>query len=91
MTAVLALLLVGILAGGLVLLMTEALKRAQRQNERERMHWERERTELLNRIMYLSDRPWSPPPVEESYSPPYEEEQLWYPERELIEPYEVTG
>jgi hypothetical protein len=36
----------------------------RRAHERERDSWLRERQDLIDRIMYLADRPWSAPPAE---------------------------
>lgn len=38
------------------------LRQRERQWERREQAWERERKQLLDRVMYLSDRPWEPPP-----------------------------
>jgi hypothetical protein len=37
---------------------------AIRAHERERARWDTERRDLLDRIMYMADRPWSPPPIQ---------------------------
>lgn len=42
-----------------------------------------ERKELLDRIMYMAEKPWAPPPFEEEPAPP--EEPLYFPEGELLE------
>ena len=34
-----------------------------RDHARERAAWERERGQLLDRIMYMAEKPWSPPPL----------------------------
>lgn len=36
----------------------------QRQFNRERETWLAERRDLLDRIMYMAERPWAPPPAE---------------------------
>jgi hypothetical protein len=36
---------------------------------RERETWAAERRDLLDRIMYMADRPWAPPPVEGEIRP----------------------
>ena len=38
-------------------------REAVRGHERDRQSWERERQNLLDRIMYLTDRPWTLPPM----------------------------
>lgn len=47
----------------------------RRAHEREREAWLRERQDLLDRIMYLAERPWSPPPAEVRPIPSPEELQ----------------
>ena len=48
-----------------------------RQQARERDEWLRERKDLLDRIMYMADRPWTPPPTPpEATIPPVEWPQL---------------
>lgn len=47
----------------------------RRAHEREREAWLRERQDLLDRIMYMAERPWSPPPVEMRPAPSAEELQ----------------
>lgn len=39
-------------------------ERREREHERERQNWERERTELLNRIMLMAGQPWEVPPMD---------------------------
>lgn len=46
---------------------------------RQQKLWERERADLLNRIMYMADRPWTPPPVDTA-EPVIEPEPILYPE-----------
>jgi hypothetical protein len=41
---------------------------AVRSHERERARWDSERRDLLDRIMYMADRPWTPPPIGEPTS-----------------------
>lgn len=45
-----------------------SVKAMIRSHEKERAAWAAERKELLDRIMYLSDRPWGLP-ERESYAP----------------------
>jgi len=42
-----------------------AYERVVREHERERMAWEHERANMLDRIMLLSGTPWTPPPMPE--------------------------
>lgn len=44
--------------------MERILTDRERAFAREREVWARERGDLLDRIMYLADRPWTPPPAE---------------------------
>lgn len=59
-----ALATVAILAVAVIVVMGDALRRRERAWERKESTWSKERNELLDRIMYLSGRPWSPPPEE---------------------------
>lgn len=47
----------------------------QRRHERDADAWMRERRDLLDRIMYMADRPWSPPPT----PPPVEQPEIEWP------------
>jgi hypothetical protein len=38
--------------------------------EKKEQAWAAERQELLNRIMFLADRPWATPPAQEEVAPP---------------------
>lgn len=42
-----------------------ASARSDRKHERREQAYAAERRELLNRIMYLSNRPWESPPIEQ--------------------------
>lgn len=48
-----------------------------REHQRERQVWERERAVLIDRVMHLAGRPWTPAPVEVAEGPrlpdPYED------------------
>ena len=62
-----------------------ALENVLKQHERERERWDRERAELLDRIMYLSDRPWGPPPAPPVSIETPKKEKLY------LEPYEAQN
>lgn len=55
----------------------EALLRA---HERERAAWTTERMQLLDRIMYLSGRPWEPAPYDQVPEPEPVPHEFIYPE-----------
>lgn len=61
----------------------ELLRRRDREAERQAHNYERERAQLLDRIMYMARMPWSPPAFEEP-AEPYSEQEFMYPESELI-------
>jgi hypothetical protein len=71
----LSLLVVAVLAGGVIALAFDSVRRRERAWERRERAWETERQDLLNRIMFLTDKTWTIPPAELTLSTtaPYEE------------------
>lgn len=57
-------LLIGVSLGATYVALRVAA-RSDRKHERREQAWSAERRELLNRIMYLSNRPWESPPIED--------------------------
>lgn len=64
MLAAAALLTVGIISAAVIFVVLDLSKRRERAWERKEQAWLHERRDLINRIMYLSERTWEPPPVE---------------------------
>lgn len=64
----------------------------QRNFEREREAFRRERADLIDRIMYMADRPWTPPPAELRAEPPPEPiEWPTLPEQLMVDEVDVVG
>lgn len=59
-----------------------AYEQAVRAHERERQVWERERRDLLDRIMHLAGQPWQLPP---SYQPNTSDDPLELDEHVIFE------
>lgn len=84
MAAIIAIVALAVITIGNALVTRELLRRRDRELERVLHGFERERTQLLDRIMYMARQPWGEPPREETeWFPPIEE--YAYPEVELIE------
>lgn len=85
MAAIVAIVAVSVVAIAITLVARELLRRRDRELERVLHSFERERTQLLDRIMYMARQPWGEPPVyaEPDWSVPQEE--FSYPEVELLE------
>lgn len=64
------------------------LRSQQRAFDRKEQAWLKERAELLDRLMYLSDRPWREPEPVHSMIPDVEPEPTYWPESHL--PAEVS-
>lgn len=55
---------IAFLAGGALALAFDRERRRERAAERRERVWELERKDLLDRIMFLTDKTWSIPPAE---------------------------
>lgn len=47
-----------------------------REHARERLAWETERSRLIDQILHLSGKPWTPAPAAMAVKPPAEPEDL---------------
>ncbi len=79
MISVIALLTVAVIAVGITGAAFSLLRSRERSWERRERAWDTERADLLNRVMYLAQKPWQGPPEIEEPPPPLEEDFFYDP------------
>lgn len=75
--------LAALLAGFALWLIVAWSTKRDREWQRKELRWEAERRQLLDRVMFLADRPWETP---DTYvAPPAETEDVVFPESMVID------
>lgn len=81
----LALIVVGVVSIAVCGLTVQMLRWRERAWDRKEHAWETERRDLLNRIMYLTEKPWDGPQIEYAAQVEQPEPLLMYPDMDVLD------
>lgn len=82
---IIALVVVGVVALGTCTLLAQILRYRERTWERKEASWLKTQADLINRVMYLTDRPWMGPPEVPQMEITQEDKLLIYPDMEVLD------